>query len=53
MLCINDTELCLHDTTGQGALFNPEMSNLVQKRHPYTVKRLGTVKTRFYIAEMF
>ncbi len=36
----------------------PEASVVVQKRHPftgniYTQKRLGTVRTRFHILEMF
>ncbi len=40
------------------AFFNPETSDLIQKRHPYigilnsTQKHLATVKTCFYIVEM-
>ncbi len=39
------------------ALFNPETSILTQKRHPYTgnlnSETRGTVRTRFYIVDMF
>ncbi len=39
------------------ALFNPETSILIQKRHPYTgnlnSETSGDSKTRFYIVEMF
>ena len=39
------------------ALFNPKMSILIQKCHPYTrnltQKRLGSVKTHFNIREIF
>ncbi len=45
---------CMYTHT---ALLNPENYILFLKRHPHfkicTQKCLGTVRTRFYIAEMF